>query len=104
MILDNKRHATEVLPILEDYEIEEKWAGIMPFTVDGVPIVGRIDGVGAPLYVCTGLGGSGFCRGPGAGLLLASLINDGRLHSELPKDFVNDWPTTVLRETNPNRF
>ena len=106
MVLENKDHAAEVLPLLQAHEIDETWAGIMPFTKDGRPIVGRLDDAPAPLYVATGMGGSGFCRGPAAGLLLASLIDDGISHAQLNECEADraSSPMAVLRETDPNRF
>ena len=58
----------------------------------------------APLYVCTGLGGSGFCRGPAAGILLGAFIHDGRSHVEVERERRGGFPFYLLRETNPNRF
>merc|ERR1712150_79880 len=74
----NREHAAEVLPLLKDLPIERTWAGIMPFSKDGLPIVGRINtkvGAKSNLYVCTGMGGSGFSLGPMAGKLLADQID-----------------------------
>ena len=90
-----------MLPLLQDQEIERTWAGIMPFTPDGLPIIGRLDASNSPLYCATGLGGSGFCRGPATGLLLALLINDGRLQAQLEE---NEMPLSLLKHTDPNRF
>ena len=39
----NKEHASEVLPILNHLEIERTWAGIMPFSKDGKPIIGKLE-------------------------------------------------------------
>ena len=96
----NKKHASEILPLLEDLDIERTWGGIMPFSKDGLPIIGKLEDSETPLYVCTGMGGSGFCRGPAAGILLGSFIADGRSHSKLK----NTYPYSLLEFTNPNRF
>ena len=37
----NKKHASEILPILGDLDIERIWGGIMPFSRDGIPIIGK---------------------------------------------------------------
>ena len=100
LIESNKKHASEVLPLLEDLDIERTWGGIMPFSKDGIPIIGKLEDSETPLYVCTGMGGSGFCRGPAAGILLGSFIADGRSHSNLK----NSYPYSLLEFTNPNRF
>ena len=39
----NKEHASEVLPFLSHLEIERTWAGIMPFSKDGKPIIGKLE-------------------------------------------------------------
>ena len=39
----NKEHASEVLPLLSHLEIERTWAGIMPFSKDGKPIIGKLE-------------------------------------------------------------
>ena len=49
----NKEHASEVLPLLRDLEIERTWAGIMPFSRDGKPIIGKLEVVG--IILCTTL-------------------------------------------------
>ena len=98
------------MPCLDDLPVAEKWAGIMPFSADGRPIVGHIDkpadGAGPTLYVCTGMGGSGFCRGPGAGLLLAKFIHKGQtLQQALSEKSQNeDDSFCVLKFTDPMRF
>ena len=69
-------------------KVTRKWGGIMPFSLDGKPIIGRLkvnqksndlctrnNEDSAPrLYCVTGLGGSGFMRGGMAGTLLAEAI------------------------------
>ena len=39
----NKEHASEILPLLRNIEIERTWAGIMPFSRDGKPIIGKLE-------------------------------------------------------------
>ena len=41
-IESNKNHATEILPFLSDLSINRTWAGFMPFSLDGDPIIGKI--------------------------------------------------------------
>ena len=70
-----------MLPFLRELPIERTWAGLMPFSPDGMPIIGRIP-LRKNLYVVTGLASSGFGRGPMAGKLLADYIDTG--HMPLP--------------------
>src|SRR5919106_2035735 len=72
----NKGHASEVLPLLRDLPIKRTWAGLMPFSLDGRPIIGKISQFDG-LYIVSGLCSSGFGRGPMAGKLLADSVNHG---------------------------
>ena len=70
----NKGHATEVLPVLSELSVNRTWSGLMPFSQDGSPIIGRVPGRGK-LFIVTGLCSSGFGRGPSAGQLVADLVS-----------------------------
>ncbi len=85
----NRGHASEVIPLLRELPVNRAWAGLMPFSLDGEPIIGRIP-QRDNLYIVGGLGSSGFGRGPLAGKLLADYIHTGhRPH--------------VLAESDPSR-
>lgn len=85
----NRAHAAEVLPILKTLPIKRVWAGLMPFSLDGLPVIGKV-AQHQNLYVVSGLGASGFSRGPMAGKLLAELIHTGQ-------------QPALLAETDPSR-
>jgi glycine/D-amino acid oxidase-like deaminating enzyme len=72
----NRSQAAEVLPLLAEIPVSRTWAGLMPFSLDGKPLIGRIPGRGN-LYIVSGLASSGFGRGPMAGKLLADYIHTG---------------------------
>ena len=72
----NFAHASEVLPFLGDLAISRAWSGLMPFSLDGKPIIGKIPQLDG-LYVVSGLASSGFGRGPMAGKLIADYIHTG---------------------------
>jgi sarcosine oxidase subunit beta len=74
----NRGHAAEVVPIVKDLPIARTWAGLMPFSVDGSPIIGRIP-LRDNLYIVSGLASSGFGRGPMAGKLAADFIHTGHM-------------------------
>lgn len=86
----NKTHASEVLPLLSGLPVSSTWSGLMPFSDDGKPVIGRIP-KHDNLFVVSGLGSSGFGRGPAAGMLIADLICRGESHP-------------VLLESDPARF
>jgi sarcosine oxidase subunit beta len=72
----NRDHAAEVLPFLRELPVGRTWAGLMPFSLDGKPLIGRIP-QRRNLYMVSGLASSGFGRGPMAGKLLADYIHTG---------------------------
>ena len=72
----NRGHATELMPFLKDVPISRTWAGTMPFSLDGSPIIGKIP-QRENLYIVSGMASSGFGRGPMAGKLLADYIHTG---------------------------
>jgi sarcosine oxidase subunit beta len=85
----NRSHAAEVLPFLAALPITRTWAGLMPFPLDGKPLIGRVPGRDN-LWIVTGLASSGFGRGPMAGKLLADYLHTGK-------------PVPVLAEADPAR-
>ena len=74
----NKGHASEVVPMLSELPISRTWSGLMPFSLDGEPLIGRIP-LRDNLYIVSGLASSGFGRGPMAGKLLADFIHTGHM-------------------------
>lgn len=85
----NKGQAGEALPFLNGIPIKRTWSGLMPFSLDGKPIIGRIP-LRDNLFIVTGLASSGFGRGPMAGKFVADLLHTG------------DMPA-VLSEADPSR-
>ena len=74
----NKGQATEVIPFLRELPIARTWAGTMPFSLDGKPLIGKIPQL-ENLYIVSGLASSGFGRGPMAGKLLADYVATGHM-------------------------
>jgi sarcosine oxidase subunit beta len=72
----NRGHAAEVLPFLAGLPIARTWAGLMPFPLDGNPLIGRVPGRDG-VWIVSGLASSGFGRGPMAGKLLADYLHTG---------------------------
>jgi sarcosine oxidase subunit beta len=72
----NRGHAIEVLPFLAGLGVTRTWAGLMPFPLDGKPLIGRVPGRDG-LWIVSGLASSGFGRGPMAGKLLADYLRTG---------------------------
>jgi hypothetical protein len=55
-----RAHSIEVMPSLAAKPIERVWSGIMSFSRDGQPQIGRIVDAEGEAYVISGLNGSGF--------------------------------------------
>jgi glycine/D-amino acid oxidase-like deaminating enzyme len=72
----NHRHAAEVLPFLRELPVQRTWAGLMPFPLDGAPIIGKIS-QRPSLYIVSGLASSGFGRGPMAGKSVYDIFSEG---------------------------
>jgi sarcosine oxidase, subunit beta len=83
----NRGHATEVLPFLAALPVARSWTGLMPFSLDGKPLIGRVPGR-EHVWIVSGLASSGFGRGPMAGKLLADYLHTGA-------------PAAVLAEADP---
>jgi sarcosine oxidase, subunit beta len=72
----NRGHAAAALPFLSALPVVRTWAGLMPFPLDGRPLIGRVPGRDG-LWIVSGLASSGFGRGPMAGKLLADSVHAG---------------------------
>ncbi len=74
------QHLFEIMPIFfpgfEDMLVVRTWAGIMPYTPDGIPILGSVPKLEG-FYLATGLCGGGLGTGAVLGQLIANLINHG---------------------------
>ena len=89
----NRGHASEVVPLLAGLPIARTWAGLMPFTLDGDPIIGKIP-LRDNLYIVSGLASSGFGWGPMAGKLVADYIHTGHM----PHVLAESDPTRCVTE------
>lgn len=78
----NRGHASEVIPLVASLPIARTWAGLMPFSLDGAPIIGKIP-LRDNLFIVSGLASSGFGRGPMAGKLAADYIHTGNMNPVL---------------------
>jgi len=71
---DLRQRAAMLVPELRDAEIVDAWCGFRPGTIDGLPVIGRID---ERTYVATAHYRNGILLAPITGKLLAELINTG---------------------------
>jgi sarcosine oxidase subunit beta len=84
------RRAVQFFPALRDVHIIRSFAGLRPYTPDGLPLIGELNGVKG-LYIAAGHEGDGIALSPITGKLMAELLADGK--SSFPLDAFN-----------PNRF
>jgi glycine/D-amino acid oxidase-like deaminating enzyme len=84
----NRGHATEVIPLVAELPVVRTWAGLMPFPLDGKPLIGRIP-AREDLWIVGGLASGGFGAGPMAGKLLAEALRG--------------QPAPVLADADPGR-
>ena len=74
----NYAHVKEFLPCVGRHELLGSWCGLMPFSMDGSPIVGELDGVDLPgVWLAAGFGPHGIMEGPGAMHFLAKVMMAG---------------------------
>lgn len=74
-ILAEARQAlAAAFPFFRDIQVEQCWAGVMDVTPDAIPVIGPVERLPG-LYLSTGYSGHGFGIAPGAGHLLADLID-----------------------------
>jgi len=64
----------------------------MPFSPDGLPIIGKIDALPGNAFIISGMGSAGMMQGPGGAKYLTDLING----CEKAK--------TILEPASPARF
>ena len=85
-ILDEARQALgAAFPFFRTVKIEQSWAGAMDVTPDAIPVIGPVERQPG-LFLSTGYSGHGFGIAPGAGHLLADLI-DGSTPLVDPRPF-----------------
>lgn len=71
------KRAIRFFPALKDVCIIRTFAGLRPYTTDGLPIIGRVDGVPG-FYMAAGHEGDGIALSPITGKLLAEQIVYGK--------------------------
>ncbi len=85
----NFGHVAEILTFVGNLAVQRTWTGLMPFSLDGKPVIGSIPQF-ENLYIVSGLASSGFGRGPMAGKLIADFVHTGHR-------------PPVLAESDPSR-
>lgn len=87
-------HAWEVLPVVEDWELDELWAGLRPAYIDGMPLVGpsKIDG----LWFVAGHYRSGILELPLTLYGIEQMLNGEPPPEALESSLATRWAPTPL--------
>jgi sarcosine oxidase subunit beta len=70
------KNAINYLPWIKDLDVIRSFAGLRPYSPDGLPIIGTVKGVKG-FYMATGHSGDGICLAPITGKLVSELVLDG---------------------------
>ena len=74
-ILTEAREAlAKAFPFFRAMPVAQSWAGVMDVTPDAIPVIGPVEALPG-LFLSTGYSGHGFGIAPGAGHLMADLID-----------------------------
>lgn len=71
------RHTAGILPVLEQYQIIRTFAGLRPFTPDGLPLLGPVSSL-SNFFMAAGHEGDGIALSPVTGLVMADLLLKGK--------------------------
>ena len=77
-----KARLADRVPAFKDIELVQAWSGMIDALPDVVPVLDRADPVDG-LYISTGFSGHGFGIGPGAGKIMANLIQNNPIEYDL---------------------
>ncbi len=70
------KNAISYLPWVKDLDVIRSFAGLRPYSPDGLPIIGLVKGVKG-FYIATGHSGDGICLAAVTGRLMSELVLDG---------------------------
>lgn len=87
--------ARKALPVLEQAEVVQSWAGMIDVTPDAIPVISKVDDL-AGMHIATGFSGHGFGIGPGAGRLMADMVTGAT-------PLVDPWEFRLSRFTDGSR-
>jgi glycine/D-amino acid oxidase-like deaminating enzyme len=75
-------HTARIMPQLKNIHIIRAFAGLRPYTPDGLPILGKVDGIEG-FIMAAGHEGDGVALSPATGALIAELSDMGSTHIPL---------------------
>ena len=75
------KRASDFIPSIRELNVIRSFAGLRPHTPDGMPILGKVDGIEG-FIVAAGHEGDGIALSPITGFLMAELIATGKMPAE----------------------
>ncbi len=76
------KNAMDFIPWIKDLDVIRSFAGLRPYSPDGLPIIGTVKGVKG-FYLATGHSGDGMCLAPITGKLVSELVLDGETSMDI---------------------
>ncbi|MBN2026370.1 MAG: FAD-binding oxidoreductase [Actinobacteria bacterium] len=76
------KNAMDFIPWIKDLDVIRSFAGLRPYSPDGLPILGTVKGVKG-FYMATGHAGDGVCLAPITGKLVSELVLDGETSMDI---------------------
>jgi len=76
------RQTTAVLPLLENFQVIRAFAGLRPYTPDGLPILGPVGSLNG-FFMAAGHEGDGIALSPVTGDLMANMLLERKTHIPL---------------------
>ena len=73
------KRCAAIVPVLKELQVIRSFAGLRPYTPDGLPILGPAPGVDN-VYIAAGHEGDGIALAPITGELMAQMIVEGKTH------------------------
>ena len=76
------RQTAAVFPVLENFQVIRTFAGLRPYTPDGLPILGPVRGLNG-FFMAAGHEGDGIALSPATGNLMARMLLGQKTHTPL---------------------
>ncbi|SHJ38940.1 sarcosine oxidase subunit beta [Dethiosulfatibacter aminovorans DSM 17477] len=76
------KYCSRFVPFLKDVNIIRTFTGLRPYTPDGMPILGKVDGLEG-MIMAAGHEGDGIALAPMTGVLMAELIAEGKTSMDI---------------------
>lgn len=76
------RNATSLVPVLKSIHVIRSFAGLRPYTPDGLPLLGRVDGIQG-FIIAAGHEGDGIALSPVTGRIISDIVANGKTFMDM---------------------